>query len=282
MRALGLYSPAVFRRHFELLSRHLANGVRVFRFKNNPTAMRELARRYCDVDGSIARVKEVLGGGRGAVLCPAHACDYLVSLARMREDIPLCIYLRWSKDERKVQLKREWCRAAGLDVIVEQENAADPTSRAAACVEALKNGRLLVITPDIAQKAAKGVPVKMLDKTVYLHSGPASLAMLAEVPLIPLFALDDGGSKTTAYFEEPIEVTTLPRAQGGRKAALANVMQKWTDGFAVSLRRDPALWFMWGDNRWTRALQGDPEYSGTPISEELSEVRPDIGVMQNP
>ena len=263
MRKAGVYDRAVSNEYFRLVARHLANGLRIRRWQEDPEAVAALARKEIDLDPSIDRIREAAASGRGAVIAPAHCCNFLVSLARLGQEVPICIYLRWSGDRRKLEMKRAWCRAAGLDVIIEEPNRTDPTSRAAVCVDALRDGRILVITPDIAQKSREGTPVRWLDRRAYLPTGPASLAMLAEVRLIPLFARYRAHVHV-AYCEEPIAVASLSREQGGRKEAVRRAMQSWADGFSSFIRECPQAWFLWGDSRWTLVLNGDARYAGTP------------------
>lgn len=261
MRAAGVYNRSVFRAHFDQVARHLLNGLRIRRLHRYDGAVAMLARREVELDPSVALIQEMTENGRGALLTPAHCCNYLVSLARLRQNIPVHIYLRWSRDQWKVDMKRQWCEAAGLDVIIEPPSAVNPAARAAVCVDALREGKILAITPDIAQKASEGTPVRWLNRQAYLPTGPASLAMLAEVPMIPLFARYRSETQVL-YFEEPIMVDFLTRNEGGRPEAIRRAMQKWSDGFSNFIRNTPEAWFLWGDSRWTRVLRGDPKYAG--------------------
>src|SRR5262249_5742521 len=156
-----------------------------------------------------------------------HFCNYVLTAVRLSQEIPVTVYLRWSKDERKRQLKEAWCRAGGVHVILEPAHATDPSSRAAACVEAIREGRALVMTPDIVQKAGRGSCVAMLGRQVDLPTGPASIAMLAEAPLVPVFGRVRGGIHTMIV-NPPLWVESLSRAEGGRSAAIRKVMQTWT------------------------------------------------------
>ncbi len=271
MRAAGVYDPAAFRDYFREVARHLCNGLRIRRLARRYGAVGALAHREVGIDRSISIVRDSLQSGRGVLLAPAHCTNYLVSLARLAQEVPVHIYLRWSKDKRRVAMKREWCEAAGLGVIIEPPGAADPTSRAAVCVEALREGKVLAITPDIAQRADEGTPVRWLGHTAFLPTGPASLAMLAEAPMIPLFARAADG-KQALYFEPPIVVASIPRAEGGRKEAVRRAMQTWTDGFENFIRSHPHYWFLWGDSRWTRVLWNDPKYSGSDHAESSQDA----------
>ncbi len=271
MRAAGVYRQDVFGDYFREVARHLCNGLRIRRLARRYGAVGALAYREVGIDSSISIVREALSSGRGVLLAPAHCTNYLVSLARLAQETPVHIYLRWSKDERRVAMKRQWCEAAGLGVIIEPPGAADPTSRAAACVEALSEGKVLAITPDIAQRSDEGTPVEWLGRTAFIPTGPASLAMLAEAPMIPLFARAADG-KQVLYFEPPIVVASVSRAEGGRKEAIRRAMQTWTDGFERFILSHPHYWFLWGDSRWTRVLRGDPKYSKAETTNTAGEL----------
>ena len=264
MRAAGVFSKLTLDSHFRQVARHLSNAVRIFRAEFEPRWVGDLARREVAVDASIDALRAVLAEGRGAVLSPPHVCNYLLTVVRLSQEVPVAVYLRWSKDERKRALKEAWCRAAGLEVILEPANAADPTSRAAACVDVLRAGKALVMTPDIVQRAGRGTRVTLLGRQVDLPSGPASIAMLAEAPLVPVFGHVQNDIHTIAV-KPGLRVESLSRAQGGRSAAMRAVMQVWADQFAAFLRDDPATWFLWADSRWTRFFRGDPHYS-TPVA----------------
>jgi lauroyl/myristoyl acyltransferase len=177
----------------------------------------------------------------------------------LNQVVPLAVYLRWSKDDRKRELKQRWCRAAGLEVIAEPPRAMDPTSRAMACVEAVRRGRALVMTPDLAQKADQGVGVELLGRRVFLPGGPASIAMLAGVPMMPLMGRTVR-ERHEVYACEAIRVPSLSRSEGGRSQALQRATQEWVRHFEQFLRAEPELWFFWADKHWSRVFGGDPRY----------------------
>ena len=264
--------------YFEHAARHLTNGLRVLKWARHPQKVIDLARQDVTLDDTLTAARQTIAAHNGGgIIAPAHCQNYLVSLVRLNQDIPISIYLRWNKDPRRVELKRRWCAAAGLDVIVEPKNLTNPAARAEICVEAIRNGKTLAITPDLPQKAEDGVPVRWLDRTIYLPSGPASLAMLAEVPLLPLFATYQGKQQVLS-FEAPIPVERLTRAAGGRKEATRRATQTWADGFAAFVRNCPAAWYLWADNRWTRVLRNDPRYVDPISDDQTTHVmpRPDL------
>lgn len=263
MRAAGVGGPDAVQDHFRQMARHLSNALRIFRSGFAPEVVAEMARRDIQVDESLEHVRAAISAGRGAVIIPPHVCNFLLTAVRLNQEIPLSIYLRWSSDPRKRELKEAWCKAAGLNAILEPANATDPSARAAACVEILRSGRALVMTPDIVQRAGKGAAVKMFGRVVDLPTGPASIAMLAESPLFSMFG-HTRENVHTMTFMPPRIIVSRSRAEGGRTAAVREAMQEWGDHFSEFLRTEPATWFLWGDSRWTRFFRGDPAYS-TPI-----------------
>lgn len=272
MQSAGVWRVGLASAYFDQVANHLASALRMLRFENRPAEAAELVREQIDVDSSIDHLRAVLHNGKGAVVAAPHVCNYVLTLARLNMEVPICVYLRWSKNERKRDLKHAWCRAAGLPVILEPPDHANPASRAAACVDALRDGRALVMTPDIAQKDDdKGLPVRLLKGQAILPAGPAAIAMLAEVPIVPVFGMLQGRQHVICA-HEPITVRSRTRAEGGRFAATQEAMQHWADHFDSFVRRWPEAWFLWADSRWTRVFQHDPRFGGaaaiTPASQD--------------
>lgn len=260
MRSAGVGGRADVDEHFRQVARHLTNALRIFRSGFAPDVVAEMARREIAVDSSMDLVRAAMSDGRGAVIIPPHVCNFLLTAVRLNQEIPLSIYLRWSSDPRKRELKEAWCKAAGLNAILEPANATDPSARAAACVDILRSGRALVMTPDIVQRAGRGAAVKLFGRIVDLPTGPASIAMLAESPLFSMFGFTRGNVHTMTV-KPPRMIVSRSRAEGGRTAAVREAMQEWGDYFEAFLRAEPASWFLWGDSRWTRFFRGDSAFS---------------------
>lgn len=281
MRIAGVYSSEAHREYFRQVARHLANALRVFGVPAGKYRIEDLVDGQIDTDDSIAFLTGAMQNGRGVVVAAPHVCNYVLTLIRLAREVPICVYLRWSGDPAKRRLKAAWCRAAGLNVFAEPASATDPSSRAAALVDLLREGKAVVMTPDIAQKAERGVPVRLFDRQAYLPTGPASIALLAEAPLVPVFGRTDG-ERHTIVCRPPIAVESVGRAAGGRPAAIRRAMQQWTDEFERFVRAQPHAWFLWGDSRWTRVFRGDPKYTGaagvrsvdagSPSSSDLEET----------
>ncbi len=279
LRSAGLYHPRVLSAYFAQVGRHLSNALRIIANVSNPAASRRLAEQEIHAESSALDLASLLRSSGGLVIAAPHVCNYPLTMVRLNQIVPVCDYQRWSKDARNQAIKDQWARGAGLEVIREPPMMTDPTRRAMACVETVRGGRALVLTPDLAQKSDRGVPVRLLGRRVYLPSGPASIAMLAGVPFVPMFGRLVGHTHHI-YATEPLQIRTLKRSEGGRAAALREVMQAWADQFEAFVRAQPELWFFWGDRSWTRAFHGDPRYTQPLVDDQAQmplapgEVRP--------
>src|SRR5207253_11154199 len=111
----------------------------------------------------------------------------------------------------------------------------------AAALNALRNNRILAITPDLLQTPKKGVRVRFFGREAYLPAGPAFLASRTGAPLVPCFFWKEAGRYRMSC-EEPIEVPA--RAD---EAGLTAVMQEWCRMFEGFLRAHPDMWLFWLD-----------------------------------
>ena len=277
MRAVGLYSPEAHRDYFRRVAEHLAAALHIFR---NPPAdesgrmAADLARRVhkqIELGDSVVVLRRALAGGNGAIIIGAHITNFLMVLARLNEEIPLTVYLRHSRDPRKLEAKRRWCRATGLSFIAEPASSVDPTRRAATLADALAGGRVLVITPDLPQKDGDGVGVRFLDRVVHFPNGPAAMSLLTGSPLVAATGRP-AGRATRLVLEGPLSADVESKGRGWRQAAIAERMQWFADRFAEYLRANPSLWFLWGDNRWTRVFRLDPRFATPAPSATLAEA----------
>jgi KDO2-lipid IV(A) lauroyltransferase len=125
---------------------------------------------------------------------------------------------------------------------------------------AVGEGAVLFITPDLPQKREDGVPMRFFDREIYLPAGPALLAERTGAPLYLLSAAPSG-SKQRLMVDGPCEVGAVGRGRDARRAAVQQRLQWFATGFERFLTRQPEMWYLWGDKRWTRLFRGDPRYS---------------------
>ena len=266
MRRAGVWRTGADSRWFEQVARHLAAAMYVFRHAHDavsngrPAPLAAMSRERVMVDDSISHLRDAVARGRGVILACPHTCQFLWALARLNQETPLAVYLRFSRHPHGRAAKEAWCRAAGLSMIAEPSRIADPTARAERLADALRGGRTLVITPDVAQRLDRGVRVRLLGRRVSMASGVAALAVLTGAPVVMGLSMPQGDRIRTAFYP-PIEPADAPRRSGWRRAAMSDIQQRWTDHFSEFIRQYPEMWWMGLDSRWTRVFRGDPAYS---------------------
>jgi lauroyl/myristoyl acyltransferase len=259
MRAAGVYSPAAHRQYFHHLGGHFTGAVHALRCGSNGSDSTDLARIAAErvsLDASVERLRAAAEQGRGVILMGPHICNYLLSLTRLNQDVPLTIYLRYSKDARRRGAKQRWYRASGVEWISEPPDRGGAMGRLGRMAAALREGKVLFITPDLARIREEGTPVRLFDREVYLPPGPAVLAVRTGAPLFTLSARQEGR-------RQRLQVTgpyASPQGVRPRRAEVLARLQWFADEFAAFVREDPPLWYLWGDKRWSRVFRDDPRY----------------------
>jgi lauroyl/myristoyl acyltransferase len=268
MRAVGVYSPEIHREYFRQAATHLTGWLHVFRHSGPtaaagtngiPPALARLAAERIQFDQSVALLKEAASDGRGVILMAMHITDMAMWATRISQEVPCTGYGRYSKDARRQQIKERCWRTMGLSWVSEPSEDDQPGARLAKMAEALHAGRVVLITPDLVRKRDEGRPVRFFDREIYLPSGPAVLSLMTGAPLMMIGAHPSGESRCVT-FHGPLPAETAPPESGRHEAALTERMQWFAEGLQTLLQSQPALWFFWGDKRWTRVFQGDPRY----------------------
>jgi len=259
MRALGVYTPDVQRAYFAQLGHHFAGALLALRapVERRADDLARLAAERVELDASVYRLRTALTVGRGVILMGPHIANYLLNLARLSQELPLTVYLRYSRSARRRAAKERWYQASGVGWISEAADAGGPLGRLGLMAAALRSGRVLFITPDLPQSRDRGLPVRFFGREIYLPAGPALLALRSGAPLFLLFATADGQQqRLVAHGPYPEEAPD----RGGRSAAVQRRLQWFASGLEQFLRSQTPLWYLWGDKRWTRLLRGDPQY----------------------
>lgn len=270
MRALDLYTPPVHREYFRQLAGHFAGALQALHCAALPTrgttALAAFAAERVALDASVERLPAAAARGRGVILVGPHIANYLLNLTHLNAWHPLTIYLRHSRDSQRLAAKARWYAASGVQWISEPADAGGALGRLGRMSAALAAGRTLFITPDLPQKPADGEPVSFFDRRIYLPGGAALLAVRSGAPLLMLTARRGDDGRQLLCIDEPFSAPVDGRGRAARRATVTAAMQWFADGFANFLRAEPALWYLWGDKRWTRVLRGDARYAEQPAA----------------
>ncbi|MBN2445263.1 MAG: hypothetical protein JXO22_00940 [Phycisphaerae bacterium] len=264
MGALGVGSRDRCDAYFKRVGEHYAGALHALRCASRGAEGRaellDIAAERIELDASFDLLRGALAGRRGAILVGPHIANYLLGLALLNRDVPLTVYLRYSKDRRRRTAKQRWYQASGVDWISEPAEVGGTMGRLGHMATALRAGRALFITPDLPRKSGEGTAVQFLDREIYLPGGAALLAQRAKTPVYLLVA-EAGGMRQRWRVRGPFESRHASHGRQERRAAVQRCMQWFADGFAEFLKAAPELWFLWGDKRWTRVCAGDERYS---------------------
>ncbi len=266
LRSAGLYSAVTHRAYFDQLGQHFAGALHALRLADHTRAgtmgeeLCHIVNERIEIDESVEMLKSAAGTGRGVILIGPHIMNYLLGLARLNQEIPLTIYLRYSKEARRRTAKQRWYRASNVEWISEPAEAGGAFGRVGHMAAALRRGATLFITPDLPRKRDDGTPVRLFNREVYLPAGPALLAARSGAPMFMLTASAIEGRQRLGV-RGPYHGTDDARGRDARRASLQRRMQWFADEFGRFVRAQPALWYLWGDKRWSRVFQGDARYT---------------------
>jgi lauroyl/myristoyl acyltransferase len=278
MQALGVYTPDGHRAYFGNVAAHLAAGLHVMRLARQPgesearRAFKAYVDAHVDFDASVSILHDAVAAGRGVVVVCPHIVNYVLNVPRLGGEIPLAIYMRHSRDPAQRDLKRRWCDLSGTQPIMEAARSECPARRLDLIAQSLREGRAVLLTPDMPRKRDDGVAVRFFKREVYLPPGGFVLAQRTGAPLVMVSARFHLNRQILSC-RGPIHVPAHPDDRDAARAAIQASAQWYGDNLADFIRAEPALWFFWGDKRWTRIFHNDPRYT-RPVTATSSTDRP--------
>jgi lauroyl/myristoyl acyltransferase len=144
IRAAGIDDPRAVRAYFRQTAEHAVNAVRGFQRGAAGPRLVEMAREQVAVDSTIERLTAAMARGRGALVATPHVCNYVLTLARLNLETPVCVSAMVERAKRELT---RWCRRRGAG-----SGAMDATDRRAGRRRAGRRDQGAGITPDIAQR----------------------------------------------------------------------------------------------------------------------------------
>ena len=193
-------------------------------------------------------VDNVLARGKGVIILTAHlgAWELLFAYLAIRLGKPLHgvgkriyyePYNRWLTDLR---------RGHGVETIYQ-----DGGGGGRPALRVLRSGRPLGILADQDVERLAGVFIDFFGRPAYTSTGPASLARVSGVGMVPIFMTWNGLRHRVHVLPEVEFVRT-----GDRKADDAENTQRWSRTVEDVIRRHPEQW-VWFHRRW-RSVGGTP------------------------
>lgn len=132
---------------------------------------------------------------------------------------------------------------------------ADDVRLAGELLVGLRRGELVAAQGDRPRSGGRAVSTRIFGRELDLPPGPAVLARVAGVEIVPIFCFRRGRLRTEVVVREPIRVATTDDRQSDLSAA----MQRIATEIQWAIQRQPHQWFcfrdLWGGATETTALQ---------------------------
>ena len=107
-------------------------------------------------------------------------------------------------------------------------------------LHALRQGEIISIQGDRVIGDVAQSPVTLFDRRVLLPTGPFVLAVVAQVPIYPLFIVRSGHHRYTIVAQKPIPVI---RTNESRNETVATAMEQWSGVLQSMIENHWAQWF---------------------------------------
>ena len=201
-------------------------------------------------DDSIEILEEALSSGRGVIYSVPHLIAHEITAGILARKYPTVGLVRESKYAPHMRVKKHYYETAGGCRVIFRPRRGNVASDMRVCTRCLRQGNILVITPDLLVKPGDGVRINLLGRTINLRPGIISLAMVTGAPIVNAFLLWEK-DRVVIHCQEPKEYTRT----GDREQTMIDGMQDWCDTFGKHLRQYPSSWQFWLDRHWSRVWQ---------------------------
>ncbi len=195
-----------------------------------------------EIDGDLEdRCAEACGNRGGAILVVPHCAGSALSAAAFGKRFPTVLLVRESKSSRRNALSRRYVEKLGPELIFVRR--IDPGSVTRRILRALRDGKLVIGTTDLARRVPDTTEVQMFGQRVSLPAWPARFSARRNVAILPTFVHIDRGRiriiGDEPYLEKDVAAST----------------QRWASFFEKKIRRYPADWVFMFDKRWSRIIR---------------------------
>jgi len=208
------------------------------------------APEWITFDDSKRIVEDVMAAGRGAIYAVPHLFGHEMTAGLLAREFPTVGLVRESKYEPHNKVKKHFYEVAGDTEVIYRPRRGSVTADMRVCMRTLKQGKGLMITPDLLAGVGKGTEVDLLGHRVWLRPGIVGLSMFTGAPVIRMF-LYWRDERVIVRFEEP----RYFERGGNAEKTTQDGMQWWCDGLAAHLKQQPTTWHFWLDRSWSKVWQ---------------------------
>ena len=199
-----------------------------------------MAEKWVDEIEGEEYVKEILRQKRGLIAITAHFGNWELFLAwGAQHGYPVYTVSRGPNDPDVDELLTRYRSNCGSKML---DRRAESTIK---LVKLLKSGNFIAITGDVHE--SNGIDLPFFGRDCKTPTGAASLALLANVPIVPFFLFRKAPFSHKAVIGDPIEVPQ----EGTREERTEAITREINKCIENAVRLDPSLWF-WVHRRWKK------------------------------
>jgi len=183
---------------------------------------------------------EVARSDRGLVLVTAHLGNYEVgSMLPAQVERRRVHLVREPEPDAKAQAFLESVLAEFTQSQYTMHFQSDDPMQGMELLDALRRAEIVALQGDRPRTGAWSIDATLFGKPFPLPPGPAALARIAEVPLLPVFVFREGRRRYRVVFRAPIFAPWTEH----RAADLATTMRRVAAEIEWAIRRAPHQWF---------------------------------------
>jgi KDO2-lipid IV(A) lauroyltransferase len=188
----------------------------------------------------LALWNETARPGQGLLLVTAHIGNYEVGsmLPAQREHRRVHLVREPEVDAEAQAFVQGVLEGAAHSRFTTHFQTGDP-ALGLELLEALRKGEIVAVQGDRPRMGAQTIAATLFGRPFPLPPGPAALARLAEVPLLPVFVFREARRSYRVVFRPPIRV----EHSADRAADLARAMGLVATEIEWAIRREPNQWF---------------------------------------
>ncbi|GAB4315362.1 MAG: lauroyl/myristoyl acyltransferase [Candidatus Sumerlaeia bacterium] len=207
-----------------------------------PRIRRRFDRFVVDVEGEDIVKANCSAGGRGAIIVSGHLGNWelMPVYGSVRYNLPMTAVAKPLHNRRIDKWVVELRQSVGVKILSSREGGRGLR-------DALRRGETVGFVAD-QNAGRRGELLTFFNHPASTYIGPALMALLMNVPLIPAFAVRCGFQRYRLIFHPPLQP---PQNAASAKEAARDMMQQFNNLLEDLIRRHPEQYF-WFHNRWKR------------------------------
>ncbi|MCL1941868.1 MAG: lysophospholipid acyltransferase family protein [Synergistaceae bacterium] len=201
-----------------------------------------MAEKWLDEIEGEEHAKEAVKQKRGMIFVSAHFGNWELFMAwGAQRGYPLYTIARGPNDPDLDELITRYREKSGLKALDRRGSGAKTIKLA----KLLKSGNFLTMVGDVHE--SEGIELPFFGRNCKTPIGAAVLALLADVPIAPVFLYRKGPFSHKAVIGDPIRVP-----EGGTREERIEAITREINGcIENAVRSEPSLWF-WMHKRWKK------------------------------